>query len=807
MAHRPRKPSRLATAVIEALLLSCLSAPAAHAASAAAADASVANYSAPDSTAALDADRAGDMASIDATDLYLETVLNGTDRGLAHFGNRDGQLWATLATLRRLGFQPPAGTPDPVRVDSLPGVKVRFDQERQSVSIVAPLALLHLSTYRLGTRPDEIPHASASPGLLLNSNLDGTQGEQGDGSLSAFAELRAFNGWGTFSSTELMQALRTNDTWSSRSVRLDTSWSTPFPSRMLTLRLGDTLTAATDWSRSTRIGGIQVGTDFALQPYYATTPLPEFFGSATLPSQVQLYINGMQQYSGKVPAGPFQLSAVPGINGAGNAQVVLTDALGRVTTLNFSLYNTTRLLRQGLTDWSAELGFVRENYGLRSFDYGNDPMASGTWRHGFNNNFTGEAHAEATSGLLDAGVGGNWLLGSVGGVVNGSVSRSRYHGMSGSQVSLGYHWANDRLNFGFDAIRASDGYRDVASLYGAPPPRLTANAQVGFNTFRFGSLGIGYTQLDYRQQTSRYASTYWFKSLGRRASINLNVNQNLEQPRDRSIFLTFGMSLSDRDFLGAGLQHQGSSNLATVDVSRSIPAAGGLGWRAQLQQGGDIHNGQAELDYLGRYGYAQAGVSDYSGSGSFYAGANGSLVWMAGHLFAARQVTNGFAVVSTAGIPDVPVKLENNLIGVTNRSGLLLVTPLNAYQDNKLSIDPMSLPADMRIDEVSEEAVPTDRAGTLVRFGITPIRAASVILVGPDGKPLPLGSTVRIHGQTGEPALVGFDGAVYLDTLEAHNVLDVETPEGVCRAAFDYHKQDNGIPQIGPLTCRKEASR
>jgi outer membrane usher protein len=806
MAYQPRKPSRLAIAIIESLFLSCLSAPAAFAASPVAAEAAVANRSAPDSTAALDTDPADALASIGATDLYLETVLNGTDRGLAHFGDHDGQLWATLATLRQLGFDPPAGTPDPVRVDGLPGVKVNFDREHQSVDIVAPLALLHLSTYHLGNRPSTLPHASASPGLLLNYNLYGTRSGQGNDSLSAFTELRAFSGRGIFSSTELMQALRTNDTWSSHSIRLDTSWSTSFPSRMLTLRLGDTLTSATTWSRSTRVGGIQIGTDFALQPYFVTTPLPEFFGSATLPSQVQLYINGMQQYSGKVPAGPFQLNAVPGISGAGNAQVVLTDALGRVTTLNFSLYNTTQLLRQGLTEWSAELGFVRENYGLSSFDYGSNPMASGTWRHGFSNNLTGEMHAEATNGLLDGGVGGDWLLGTSGGVVNGSVAHSRYHGLSGSQVSLGYHWANDRLNFGFDAIRASDGYRDVASMYGAPPPRLTANAQVGFNAFRFGSLGVGYTQLNYQQQTSRYASAYWFQSLGRRASVNLNVNQDLEQSRDRSIFFTFSMSLDDRDFLSTGLQHQGTRNLATVDVNRSIPAAGGWGWRAQLQQGGDVHNGQAELDYLGNYGYAQAGVNDFSGDTSAYAGANGSLVWMAGHLFAARQVTNGFAVVSTNGLPNVPVKLENNLVGATNRDGLLLVTPLNAYQENRLSIDPMSLPADMRINTVNEDAVPTDRAGTLVHFGITPVRAASVILVDATGKPLPLGSTARIHGQSGEPALVGFDGAVYLDTLEAHNVLDVETPSGACHVAFNYHKQGGGIPQIGPLTCRKEAS-
>ncbi|HWT17544.1 MAG TPA: FimD/PapC C-terminal domain-containing protein, partial [Variovorax sp.] len=58
----------------------------------------------------------------------------------------------------------------------------------------------------------------------------------------------------------------------------------------------------------------------------------------------------------------------------------------------------------------------------------------------------------------------------------------------------------------------------------------------------------------------------------------------------------------------------------------------------------------------------------------------------------------------------------------------------------------------------------------------------------------------------GEPALVGFDGAVYLESLEPRNTLDVQTPGGGrCRASFDYRKDGAGIPQIGPLRCIREA--
>lgn len=179
---------------------------------------------------------------------------------------------------------------------------------------------------------------------------------------------------------------------------------------------------------------------------------------------------------------------------------------------------------------------------------------------------------------------------------------------------------------------------------------------------------------------------------------------------------------------------------------------------------------------------------------------------MGGGLFAARQINSGFAVVSTGGIADVPVTLQNSPIGTTNRRGLLLVTPLNAYQDNKIGIDALQLPADLRIDKVSIDATPTDRAGVLVAFGITPVRSASVILVDKDNQPLPLGSQVRLITNTEVPStVVGFDGEVYLDTLDERNVLEVTTPDdGVCTVRFDYTKQGDEIPLIGPFICQQE---
>ena len=756
--------------------------------------------------------------NMDGIDLYLDVTLNGSSVGLTHFKYDKNQLWATIDALKQLGFILPPNITDPVKLSSLTGVKIDYNARQQTVSIIAPLNMLNLSTTVVNTRDTRRPQPTASPGILLNYNLYGSRSENNSTNLSAFTEVRAFNANGILSSTALITSnrLANNDNssqdWNNRTVRLDTSWSKSFPDKLVTLRAGDILTGALSWTRSTRLGGLQIGSNFNLQPYMSTIPLPAFFGSATLPSAVELYVNGLKQYSGEVPAGPFELNTAPIISGAGNAQLVLTDALGQSSTVNFSLYDTHRLLQPGLSDWSVELGTVRENYGVKSFDYGNDIAVSGTWRYGVNNRFTAETHAEATKDLANAGIGGTWVLGGPGGVLFGSLAGSESQGKSGTQYSGSYSWNNNRFNIGLNTLGTTGNYRDVATQYGSTPIRQSNQVSTGYSTQSLGSFGLSYNQVDYAEEdTAQFASAYWSKSLGRRLSINANYNHDLNNSDNNSA--TIGASFSfDRNIsVNSSLQNSNTQNIMVADISQSAPSIGGLGWRAQAQHSidkgdsDDDTRGVAELNYLGRYGQVQAGISSNQDSYSTYASGTGSLVMMGGGLFAARQINDGFAVVSTDGIADVPVLLQNNVIGTTNRRGLLLISPLNAYQENKIAIDPMDLPPDLRIDKVAMQATPTDRAGTLVKFDITEVRSASVILKDTNNEFIPLGSQVQLTTKKDIPSsVVGFDGEVYLDTLDEHNILEVITPSNdVCKVSFDYQKQGDGIPLIGPFICQK----
>ncbi|MGB3067615.1 MAG: fimbria/pilus outer membrane usher protein [Ottowia sp.] len=736
-------------------------------------------------------------------ELFLEVSLNGMARGLQPFKDRAGELWTSADVLRQLGFVLPEGPAADQRLLTLPGVQAQYDAQRQRVAITAPLAMLQLPTTVVSAPGVVGQSPSTSAGLLLNYDLYGTQSSTT--SLGAFTELRAFSGESVLSNTALLQHVsgQSASTQQQGLVRLDSTWSRSFPEQMLTVRVGDTFTGALPWSRATRIGGIQLARNFGLQPYRQTAPLPSFIGSATLPSEVELFVNGMRQYNGQVPAGPFQLNTLPSVNGSGTAQVVLTDALGRATTLDFSLYDSGRLLAPGLTDWTVDIGAVRRNYGLSSFDYGKEPVLTGTWRRGMSNQFTLEGHAEAMRGLTLAGLGGVAQLGSAG-LVSAALSRSQHREGNGTQASLSWSWIQQRFNAGLSATRTQGDYRDVATQYGSAPARASGRATIGYSTAELGSFNLSYFY--YRpvdQASTRYASLNWSRSFGRSVYLSAGMNQNLNNRSERSMFITLNWLLDTRTSVGASVQHDAQAGTTGMfTAQQSAPSEGGWGWRTAARAGGSAAGGQAEINYLGRYGSAQAGLSDFGhGSRYGYVGASGSLVMMGGHAFAARRIDSAFAVVDTDGVAGVPVKLENRLIGETDERGLLLVVPVNAYQNNKLAIDPMQLPADVRLDRTDAVFTPSDRAGSQVRFGITPVRAANVALVDGKGQPLPLGSRVHLNGQGGEGAVVGYDGMVYLDTLDEDNALSVQTPSGACKARLTWRKSPDGVAQVGPLAC------
>jgi len=739
-------------------------------------------------------------------DLYLEVMLNdaSTHRVMHFVRKADQHFYAWTQNLQDAGIDTD-GLPLSQYVDlaQVPGLSFTYDELSQRMRFAADASRLNVAVQTLNAVPAPNYSASASSGALLNYDLYGSASAGGSRSLGAYSELRVFSGHGILSSTAYSNVQTPGDDVGYR--RLDTTWSRSFQEELLTLNVGDLISGSVGWSRPTRLGGIQLRRNFGLQPQIITYPLPAFFGQAALPSSVELYMNGVRQYGGQLTPGPYQISGVPNINGAGQGQVVMTDALGRRSTIDFSYYSASQLLRAGLSDWSLELGAVRRAYGLDSFRYDDRPAASGSYRQGITDWLTLETHGEATDGLYLGGVGSVVEMGQLG-LLSASYAHSAGAGHGGEQAGLSYSWLHRSFNFEIGSTRTFDNYRDVASLDGRAPPLRNDRVLAGMALGALGNASINYTRIDTLEEGRfRYAGLNYSVNFSRNIGCYASATRSLDGARDSSFFAGLSWSFGGATSASASWQHSGGQDVFGVGASRAVSVDGGTGWNLRTQQGQDLHSYQGEASYRGDWGQVTGGAYAINGAKSFYSELSGSMVLMDRSIFVTRRIDDAFALISTDGVANVPVQFENRTIGRTDAGGHYLLTGLNSWQPNRVSIDALDLPSQVQVGSVRNVAVPVDRAGVLVDFALRTVRAAVVTLKDAQGHLMPLGSRVFLNRQKTEPAMVGYDGQVYLEDLAATNTLAVTSPDGKsCSATFVYPKDAGAIPAIGPLQCQKE---
>ncbi|MHC8338910.1 fimbria/pilus outer membrane usher protein [Pseudomonas sp. HLT2-19-2] len=749
----------------------------------------------------------GNIEAVADAQLFLELVVNQMDTGrVVAVNQRAERLFLPAATLRDLGMKLPAGVTEEVALDSLAGLHSDYDSQGQRLLLNVPPAWL--PDQFIGNRSNyPRTQAMTSFGALLNYDAYLNDTDDSGTYLGVWNEVRLFDTWGTLSNTgqyrSTMGAQVEGSTLNNGYRRYDTTWHFSDDERLLTYEAGDVISGALPWSSSVRLGGVQLSRDFAVRPDLVTYPLPQFTGEAAVPSSVDLFINGYKSSSADLQPGPYTLTNIPFINGAGEAVVVTTDALGRQVSTTVPFYVTSTLLQKGLSDFSVAAGTLRRDYTVRDFGYG-PGVASGSFRYGVSDTFTLESHAEASNSLTLGGLGGNLRLGNFG-VLNTALSQSQFDGEKGQQLSLGYQYSNQRYSLSYQRVRRRDQYADL-TLIDTPYASLSKRSEqvtLSLNLDSYGSIGAGYFDVQAADDSrTRLLNLTWSKQLWHNTSFYLSANREISDSNwamQAQLVIPFDMygslSLSNE-------RTQAGENRQRVNYSRAVPTDGGVGYNLGYARGDGPAYRQADLTWRLQSVQLQAGVYGSSDAQTRWADASGSLVWMDKQVFAANRVNDAFVVVSTDGFAGVPVLYENQKIGETDRNGHLLVPWSSAYYRAKYEIDPLNLPSNVQTPQVEQRVAVRRGSGYVLEFPVRRVIAASITLVDAQHQDLPLSSLVQ-HEQSGAQAVVGWDGLVYLESLAEHNTLRVTVGEGhTCQATFELDIQQEQVPLIGPLVCQ-----
>ena len=741
----------------------------------------------------------------------LELVVNQGERGnIVPVERKNGDFWLRNGDLQRAGIPAEKLQGQQIAVSQLSGVKVEYDERRQRLLLTVPPAWLPEQTIGQAQSGPRYP-GRASNGALLNYDFYATRTDNAGSRLSSWNELRLFGPAGQFSTNGVYtQQLEGGASGQQEGyIRYDTWLSNENENAALSWRAGDVITDALGWSNSVRLGGVQIARDFSVRPDLVTYPLPAFNGQAAVPSSVDLFINGYRSAQADVQPGPWSLTNVPFVNGAGDAVITTTDAVGRRVTTTLPFYVSSSLLKQGLSDYAFSAGAIRENYGVKNFDYG-AAAASGSWRYGVNDWLTLESHAEGSNDVAMGGAGGLVKMGSLG-VVNGALAQSQMAGKPGTQYSWGYQYNNSWFSLGTQHTLRSADFANLALVSNRGDSantsyslaRRSAQYTASVSLDRYGSLGLAYLDIaGSAGDRTRLWNLSWSKNLWGNSSLYISASRDQEQgdwSGAISLIIPFGEQSSAS--VSVERDQQGRNN-QRLYVSSAMPTDGGFAYDASwARQGGDSGDyRQGSLRYRNNKIDTSAGFYGDDDNTTQWADFTGALVLMDDRVFAANDINDAFVVVKTH-YPDVTVRYENQSMGRTDNDGYLLVPSISSYYGAKYDIDTLDLPADMTAPKVEQRFAVKRKSGYLLNFPVERLRAASVVLHDSDGQPLPVSSQVLRPDRATE--YVGWDGIVWMEDLGASNPIRVVTPDGrQCETTLAIENgQPKALQTYGPLTC------
>ena len=770
-------------------------------------------------------------------DLQLEVIINDKPTGVIVGCTQtiDGDIKITRGELEAAGIQPPpSGAADIVLQTS--GLAFVYDKPSQQLRFQLLEGQRKAKVYDLRGASAPIAQATASWGGLFNyvmyassygRNLQQWTVQPGAASLAI--DARAFSPYGILSQTGIVGNTLTYDLFSYRNVaglRLDTTYTYDDQDTQISYRVGDVITAGLEWTRPIRMGGLQVQRNFAIRPDLVTAAMPSVSGSAAVPSTVDVLVNGVKAYSQQVLDGPFKLANIP-IASTNGAQVVIREATGRETRTDVSLYADSRLLAPGVLDISGETGAARKFYAFRSNDYDKSIVASASVRYGMWDWLTLQGHAEAGDGLVNVGAGTITRIGSIG-TLMAAASWSKFGAEAGGQI---YGSVSIPLPYSFQfqatAQRTISKYNDLASatairwrqdavsmgnhkLYHGLPsalysgaifaPQMTNSISIGGPApLISGSVNLIYAQTnqdprdcftsgDFRNaSTSRILSASYSRQLPFDATLTLVAFTQVSNISNRGVFAGISMALGGGIRASADIQpmpdlNTGKTKLAaTAQVYKELgQEIGSYGWSATAgaNQGSVIAGSGA---YRSSIGTLKVSGSSYNGQQAASAEFQGALAMTGFSTAAGPRVDDAFAIVRT-GTSDVAVMAANQNVGKTNIFGTLLIPNLNAYSQNKIAIDPLTLPIETEFDSTNALVTPRNRSGVLVDFGVrTSAQALDFKITDSSGKSLEVGS-VGYAEDTGEKFIVGYDGVVHLKTFGAVGKININLGDRDCSA-------------------------
>ncbi|WP_151760121.1 fimbria/pilus outer membrane usher protein [Acinetobacter nosocomialis] len=740
--------------------------------------------------------------------------------------SKDGKLYIRSGDLKTLRVKMDEHIPDSqwVCINQLKGIQFKYLENEQSLNLQVPASMLTGYSVELSgqqTTSSGLLKMKPLNAAILNYSLYHTI--TNDESIFSGSAEGIFNSaLGNFSSGVLYNGSNETSYSHEKWVRLESKWQYVDPEKVRIYTLGDFVSNSSDWGSSVRLAGFQWSSAYTQRGDIVTSALPQFSGSAALPSTLDLYVNQQKIYSGLVPSGPFDIKQLPFISG-NEVTLVTTDATGQQSITKKPYYFSSKILAKGINEFSVDVGVPRYNYGLYSNDYDDATFASGTIRYGYSNSLTLSGGVEAsTDGLSNVGTGFAKNLFGVG-VINADLAASQYKDENGYSALVGLEGRiSKNISFNTSYRKVFDNYFDLArvsqirylkdnQITSEPQNYLSYSAladeiiRAGINYNFYAGYGVyvGYNQIKYSDNSYKLLSANLSGSLNKNWGFYSSAYKDYENHKDYGIYFALRYTPSTRtNAITSVSSDSGRLTYRQEVFVLSEPKINSFGWGGYVERDQDAHTNNASIygSYRARAAYLTGRYNRIGDNDQVALSATGSLVAAAGRIFAANEIGDGYAVVTNAGPQSQIINGGINL-GTTDKSGRFLIPSLMPYRENHIYLDPSYLPLNWNVKSTDQKTVVGYRQGTLVDFGAHQVVSGLVRIVDKNNMPLLPGYSVRINGQ--QDAVVGYDGEVFVPNLLRQNKLEVDLLDhGSCQVNFTYNSNQYSTKKLGPYICQ-----
>ena len=752
-----------------------------------------------------------------------EVHLNGEEKGEYVIRvTEDGDFLVRGSDLKLIGLHGATGREVAVEdqsyfsLKSIQGVTFRFDKSYQILEIQADPVLLESRAVDFSPGPQSDVSYPRENSFFINYGFN-EHLSPGSGSVQSFTATQEVGArWGDY--LFLSDSIIAHDENTRGAARLMTRLIRDDRASLRRTVIGDFYTSSEGLGSTLMLAGVSFSKRYSMDPTLWRYSTLDYQGFVSLPSQIDIYMDGTKIGSEQFSPGGFGLNNIPIGSGLHNLEVRIRDSLGRERTIGLPLYSSDTVLRKGYHDYEYNVGIQRRNFGTENDRYGGAAFAA-AHRYGLSDSMTLGFRSEGGSGLANAGPQFSFRLGHYG-VTDASLSfSSESFGRRGMAASFSHTFLGEHIN-----ARLQGGIygRQYGTVNLASYPEMTERPRFSFGaTFSYGNRWLGSVTFDLAtikkyigDDFRSYALTY-NRYLAKRTSFSVNYRRVGNDQMDNAVYVGLTYYPGEGITLSNSYRHDSFGSATMVDLHKNPPTGSGFSYRMQFMRRHYEENSDTyvnpRIQYRGRYGIYAAEYRggfglDREEKNAYTLSASGGLVF-AGHSWGfTRPVYDSFAIVRTGNLEGVRTYLNNHEIGRTNRKGEIIIPDMNSYVSNVVSINDKDVPIDYALEDIVLNFSPPWRSGTPVLFKAKKTQAfvGEVCLVTEAGEVPVEFVEMTIVDDEGTRILTGHDGEFYLENIPPGRHEVHFTHDQMSYVFFlDIPETDAMIVDLGKVTIEK----